>query len=167
MSPNEIIGSPVVVGNRVYVAIGQDPVHGPGRGALSCITVDGAEDGAEARCLWRYTGIGRALSTVAVDDGLVYAAEYAGKLHCLDADSGELVWFHDTQDEIWSSPFVVDGKVYIGGRTSFTVLSTWLPWPTERPSSRQPKSMLPHACAIASASRMLGPVTSWPPREYE
>jgi len=124
VSPNEIIGSPVVVGNRVYVAIGQDPVHGPGRGALSCITVDGAEDGAEARCLWRYTGIGRALSTVAVGDGLVYAAEYAGKLHCLDADSGELVWFHDTRDEIWSSPFVVDGKVYIGGRTSFTVLST-------------------------------------------
>ncbi len=123
VSPNEIIGSPVVVGDRIYVAIGQDPVHGPGRGALSCIAVDGAADGGEARLLWQYTGIGRALSTVAVDDGLVYAAEYAGKVHCLDAETGGLVWFHDTQDEIWSSTLVVDGKVYIGGRKTFTVLS--------------------------------------------
>lgn len=123
VSPNEIIGSPVVVGNRVYVAIGQDPVHGPGRGALSCIAVDGAEDGAEVRKVWQYTGIGRALSTVAVADGLVYAAEYAGKVHCLDADTGELVWFHDTQDEIWSSTLVVDGKVFIGSRKAFTVLA--------------------------------------------
>jgi len=123
VSPNEIIGSPVVVGKRVYVAIGQDPVHGPGRGALSCFAVDGAEDGAEVRKLWQYTGIGRALSTVAVADGLVYAAEYAGKVHCLDADTGELAWFHDTQDEIWSSPLVVDGKVFIGSRKAFTVLA--------------------------------------------
>ena len=123
VSPNEIIGSPVVVGQRVYVAIGQDPVHGPGRGALSCIAVDGTEEGAEVRCLWQYTGIGRALSTVAVADGLVYAAEYAGKVHCLDADTGELVWFHDTQDEIWSSTLVVDGKVFIGSRNALTVLA--------------------------------------------
>ena len=123
VSPNEIIGSPVVVANRVYVAIGQDPVHGPGRGALSCIAVDGTGEGGEARCLWRYLGIGRALSTVAVADGLVYAAEYAGKVHCLDADTGELVWFHDTQEEIWSSTLVVDGKVFIGSRNSFTVLA--------------------------------------------
>jgi outer membrane protein assembly factor BamB len=123
VSPNEIIGSPVVVGNRVYVGIGQDPVHGPGRGALSCFAVDGTDEGAEVRKVWQYLGIGRALSTVAVADGLVYAAEYAGKVHCLDADTGELVWFHDTQDEIWSSTLVVDGKVYIGSRKGFTVLA--------------------------------------------
>jgi outer membrane protein assembly factor BamB len=123
VSPNEIIGSPVIDGNRVYVAIGQDPVHGPGRGALSCFAVDGTDEGAEVRKVWQYLGIGRALSTVAVADGLVYAAEYAGKVHCLDADTGALVWFHDTQDEIWSSTLVVDGKVYIGSRKGFTVLS--------------------------------------------
>jgi len=123
VSPNEIIGSPVVDGNHVYVAIGQDPVHGPGRGALSCFAVDGTDEGAEVRKVWQYLGIGRALSTVAVADGLVYAAEYAGKVHCLDADTGALVWFHDTQDEIWSSTLVVDGKVYIGSRKGFTVLA--------------------------------------------
>jgi outer membrane protein assembly factor BamB len=123
VSPNEVIGSPVVVGNRIYVGIGQDPVHGPGRGALTCLAVDGKKEGAEVRPLWQYLGIGRSLSTVAVADGLVYAAEYAGKVHCLDAATGKLKWFHDTQEEIWSSTLVADGKVFIGTRKSFVVLA--------------------------------------------
>jgi len=123
VSPNEVIGSPVVVGNRVYVGIGQDPVHGPGRGALSCIAIDGTGDITKSGRVWQYTGIGRALSTVAVADGIVYAAEYAGKVHCLDAASGRLLWVHDTREEIWSSTLVADGKVWIGTRKSLVVLA--------------------------------------------
>jgi len=123
VSPNEVIGSPVVVGNRVYVGIGQDPVHGPGRGALSCIAIDGTGDITKSGRVWQYTGIGRALSTVAVADGIVYAAEYAGKVHCLDAASGRLLWLHDTREEIWSSTLVADGKVWIGTRKSLVVLA--------------------------------------------
>lgn len=123
VSPNEVIGSPVVVGNRVYVGIGQDPVHGPGRGGLSCIAIDGTGDITKSGLVWQYTGIGRALSTVAVADGIVYAAEYAGKVHCLDAASGRLLWLHDTREEIWSSTLVADGKVWIGTRKSLVVLA--------------------------------------------
>jgi outer membrane protein assembly factor BamB len=123
VSPSEVIGSPVVVGNRIFVAIGQDPVHGPGRGALSCIAPDGMGDVTRSGRVWQYNGIGRALSTVAVADGLVYAAEYAGKVHCLDAATGQLHWVHDTREEIWSSTFVADGKVWIGTRKSLVVLA--------------------------------------------
>jgi outer membrane protein assembly factor BamB len=126
VSPNEVIGSPVIVGNRVYVGIGQDPVHGPGRGALSCITIDGTGDITKSGRVWQYTGIGRALSTVAVADGLVYAAEYAGKVHCLDAATGRLRWVHDTREEIWSSTLVAVGKVWIGTRKSLVVLAAGL-----------------------------------------
>jgi len=126
VSPNEVIGSPVVVGSRVYVGIGQDPVHGPGRGALSCIAIDGTGDVTTSGRVWQYTGIGRALSTVAVVDGLVYAAEYAGKVHCLDAATGRLHWVHDTREEIWSSALVADGKVWIGTRKSLVVLAAGL-----------------------------------------
>jgi outer membrane protein assembly factor BamB len=126
VSPNEVIGSPVVVGSRVYVGIGQDPVHGPGRGALSCIAIDGTGDITKSGRVWQYTGIGRALSTVAVADGLVYAAEYAGKVHCLDAATGRLHWVHDTREEIWSSTLVADGKVWIGTRKSLVVLAAGL-----------------------------------------
>jgi outer membrane protein assembly factor BamB len=123
VSPSEIIASPVVVGDRIYIGIGQDPVHGPGRGALSCMALGGMGDVTATHCVWQYNGIGRSLSTVAVAEGLVYAAEYAGKVHCLDAGTGELRWFHDTREEIWSSPCVVDGKVFIGTRKALTVLA--------------------------------------------
>ncbi|MFM9009839.1 MAG: PQQ-binding-like beta-propeller repeat protein [Planctomycetota bacterium] len=123
VSPSEIIGTPVVDGDRVYVAIGQDPIHGPGRGALSCIAIGGHGDVTETARVWQYTAIGRSLSTVSVADGLVYAAEHAGKVHCLDAATGALVWMYDTREEIWSSTFLVDGKVFVGTRKALVVLA--------------------------------------------
>ncbi|MFM7107429.1 MAG: PQQ-binding-like beta-propeller repeat protein [Planctomycetaceae bacterium] len=123
VSPSEVIGTPVVVDDRIYVGIGQDPVHGPGRGALSCIAVDGRGDVTDTAVRWRYTAIGRSLSTVSVADGLVYCAEHAGKVHCLDADTGAIQWMHDTREEIWSSTLVADGKVFIGTRKGLVILA--------------------------------------------
>jgi outer membrane protein assembly factor BamB len=123
VSPSEIIGTPVVHGGRIYVAIGQDPIHGPGRGALSCIAIDSRGEVAAATRVWQYLGIGRTLSTVSIAGGLLYAAEHAGRVHCLDAATGSLLWVHDTRDEIWSSTLVVDGKVYVGTRKGLTVLA--------------------------------------------
>jgi len=57
---------------------------------------------------------GRTLSTVAIHDGLVYAAEMAGFLSCIDAQTGKRYWVHDFQDNTWCSPYYVDGKVFIG-----------------------------------------------------
>ncbi|NDC63798.1 MAG: pyrrolo-quinoline quinone [Planctomycetia bacterium] len=123
VSPSEVIGSPVFHGGRIYVGIGQDPVHGPGRGALSCIAVDGHGDVTRSGRVWQYLGIGRSLSTVSVVDGLVYAAEHAGRVHCVDAATGRLQWVHDTREEIWSSTLVADGKVYVGTRKGLTILA--------------------------------------------
>ena len=57
---------------------------------------------------------GRTMSTCAVHDGLCYAADLVGYLHCLDAKTGKKLWDHDLKAEIWASPYWVDGKVYIG-----------------------------------------------------
>jgi len=57
---------------------------------------------------------GRTVSTCAVHDGLVYAAELEGYLHCLDAATGKQYWEHDLDADTYSSPYWVDGKVYIG-----------------------------------------------------
>jgi outer membrane protein assembly factor BamB len=58
---------------------------------------------------------GRTLSTCAVHDGLVYAGEYDGIVHCLDALTGKQYWEHDMdRSDTWSSCYWVDGKVYIG-----------------------------------------------------
>jgi outer membrane protein assembly factor BamB len=57
---------------------------------------------------------GRTISTCAVHDGLCYAVDLVGFFNCLDAKTGEKLWSHDMKSETWSSPYWVDGKVYVG-----------------------------------------------------
>ena len=57
---------------------------------------------------------GRSLSTCAVDKGLCYACDFDGVLFCLDAATGKKHWEFDMEADTWSSPYVVDGKVYMG-----------------------------------------------------
>ena len=106
--PSEIIATPVFHDGRVYVATGQDPRHGKGRGALSCI------DATTGRAVWVNRDVNRSLSTVAIDGGLLYLADLAGTLHCIEAATGRSCWTHDLGCPVWSSPLVADGKVYIG-----------------------------------------------------
>jgi outer membrane protein assembly factor BamB len=112
--PSEIIATPVFHQNRVYVAVGQDPTHGRGKGCLSCIDATQTGTITDTGKIWSYSTIDRSLSTVAIHDGLLYAADYSGKLHCLDADTGEAFWVHTMRAPIWGSPLVADGKVYLG-----------------------------------------------------
>ncbi len=71
--------------------------------------------------MWQYGGpapanagrevvFGRSISTVAIHDGLLYAVELDGFLHCLDAKTGAKYWEYDLKDQTWNSPFYVDGK---------------------------------------------------------
>jgi outer membrane protein assembly factor BamB len=112
--PSECIGTPVFYKNRVYADVGQDTLHGVAPGCLSCIDATKTGDISQTGLVWRCKEVDRTLSTVAVADGLVYAADYTGNLRCLEADTGKIVWTFDTHDHIWSSPFVADGKVYMG-----------------------------------------------------
>jgi outer membrane protein assembly factor BamB len=54
------------------------------------------------------------MSTCCVHDGLVYAAEFDRLLHCFDAETGKEHWYYDLKADTWSSPYFVDGKVYLG-----------------------------------------------------
>ena len=112
--PSEIIATPVFYNSRVYVTVGQDPGHGTGKGCLSCIDATGTGDVSRSGSLWTYTDMDRSLSTVSIADGLLYVADYAGILHCLDADSGRCYWKHDTDSHVWASTLAADGKIYLG-----------------------------------------------------
>ena len=111
-----VIAMPVVWEDKVYIAVGQDPEHGEGIGCLSAIDATKRGDISESAVLWRRSGedFHRTLSTVAIADGLLYAADLSGFLYCLDARTGELFWTYDAFAAIWGSPFVADGKVYLG-----------------------------------------------------
>ena len=111
---NNVISTPVIVGDRVYIANGQDPENGDGPGHFYCI--DGTQRGdiTEKGRVWHYDEIHRSISTAVVEGGLVYVPDYAGFLHCLDASTGEVCWIHDTFASVWGSPLVVGDRVYLG-----------------------------------------------------
>ena len=115
--PSEIIATPVFYHNRVYVGVGQDPRHGQGRGALACIDATATGDLTAKGLVWVNTAIDRSLTTVAIRDGILYTADFSGRIFALDADTGRELWRHTTDGPIWSSPLVADGKVYVGTDT--------------------------------------------------
>lgn len=119
--PSEVIATVVALDNRAYFAIGQDPEHGDGVGMLSCIDLTAKGD-LSGKALWTYKGIGRAISTPSIHDGLIYQAEYDGDVHCLDAKTGEHLWVYATKSRIWSSTVVADGKVYVGNEDGELVI---------------------------------------------
>jgi outer membrane protein assembly factor BamB len=57
---------------------------------------------------------GRTMSTASIHDGIIYIAELAGYLHCLDLKTGKPFWVHDLKSAVWGSTYWVDGKIYIG-----------------------------------------------------
>lgn len=111
--PSEIIGTTVYHDGLVYVNIGQDPEHGEGVGCLSCIDPNKSGD-LSGKAVWTFKDIERSISTPAVKDGLIYTADYTGRVFCLDAKTGKQYWKFDTKGHIWASPLVADGKVWIG-----------------------------------------------------
>jgi len=116
--PCDIIGTPVSWNSRVYVAIGGDPNHGgrDSKGSVVCIDATKTGDVTEKGKIWSYQALNQSVSTVAVADGLVFVADNAHTVHCLDADSGACYWSYSTRKgaTCFSSPLVADGKVYLG-----------------------------------------------------
>jgi outer membrane protein assembly factor BamB len=110
---NELISTPVIYDNRVYIANGQDPEHGEGVGHFYAIDATKRGDITQTGRVWHFEKIRRSISTAAIADGLVYIADFSGYLHCLDANTGQLYWTHDVLAAVWSSPFLVDGRVYL------------------------------------------------------
>ncbi len=111
---NELISTPILWDNKVYVANGQDPEHGEGLGHLYAIDPAKRGDITKTGQIWHYDKIRRSVSTGAIKDGLLYYADFSGFLHCLDARSGEAYWTHDMLAAMWGSPIVVGDKLYLG-----------------------------------------------------
>ncbi|MCX7014101.1 MAG: PQQ-binding-like beta-propeller repeat protein [Candidatus Sumerlaeota bacterium] len=120
---SEIIGTPVFYNNKIYVAIGRDAAMGRGRGALHCIDATKSGDISATGRVWTYQGLDRSLSTVSIADGLVYIADVAGRLHCLDAETGQCYWIHACNCEMTlGSTLVADGKVYMPTQKGLFIL---------------------------------------------
>jgi outer membrane protein assembly factor BamB len=111
---NELIATPVIYQDVVYIANGQDPEHGEGVGHMYAIDGTKRGDITKTGLVWHFDKIRRSISTAAIADGLLYISDFSGYLHCLDVKTGHEYWVHDLLAAVWASPFVIDGKVYIG-----------------------------------------------------
>src|SRR5262249_37803772 len=141
---NDFVATPIVWENKLYIGVGQDPEHDKGVGHLWCIDLTKtpknpdkdltpvknnfdpkAPENKDSGLIWHFGGdsppgaprpfvFGRSLSTCAVHDGLLYTADLSGIVYCIDALTGKLQWDFDMKGETWTSPYWVDGKVYIG-----------------------------------------------------
>ena len=113
---NSVLGNPTIHGGRVYIGVGQDPEHGVGAGRLWAIQPKGQGDLSGKAAIWQLSGkdFHRTLSSSAISDGLLYTADLAGFVYCIDLESGTVHWKYDAFASIWGSPLVADGKLYIG-----------------------------------------------------
>jgi outer membrane protein assembly factor BamB len=111
---NEVIATPVIYDNVVYISNGQDPEHGEGVGHAYAIDATKRGDITQSGMIWHFDKIRRSISTAAIKDGLIYLADFSGFLHCLDLKTGKPYWTHDMFAAIWGSPMLIDNKIYLG-----------------------------------------------------
>ncbi len=126
--PSNIYGMPVFHEGRLYVAGGGDLWWGKNEAWLKCIDAlalarhggiplpsDGRGAGAEG-LLWSYPLEKHVMSTAAVYEGMVFMTDCGRRFHCVEARTGQRLWTHEIKGEVWASPYVADGKVYLGTR---------------------------------------------------
>lgn len=83
---------------------------------------DFQRDNPNSAAVWHYIGedpeefessMHRTCGTAAAKDGLLVIADFSGLVHCLDAKTGKAHWTHDMLAAAWSSPLIVENKVYV------------------------------------------------------
>jgi outer membrane protein assembly factor BamB len=55
----------------------------------------------------------RSLGGVAIKDGTLIAVDFSGIVHCLNAETGQLVWTHDLLAACWCAPLIAGEHAYV------------------------------------------------------
>jgi outer membrane protein assembly factor BamB len=116
VSPSNMHGMPVFDANRLYVAGGGDLWWGKNEAWLKCIDATGSGDVTKTALVWSYALEKHVMATPAVWRGLVVIADCGHQIHCVDVAAGKPLWTHDAGAEVWASPLVAEGKVYVATR---------------------------------------------------
>jgi outer membrane protein assembly factor BamB len=113
-SRSAIVASPVFEDGRVFIALGEDPSHGNGPSLVHAISPGGQGDVTDSRRLWTCRDVGRVVGAPIAKDGLLYVGDLGGRISCLDAATGAVVWKHETGAAIWGCLFLAGDRVYVG-----------------------------------------------------
>jgi outer membrane protein assembly factor BamB len=64
----------------------------------------------------------RTIGSVAIRDGILVVMDFSGYTHCLEAATGKHHWSHDMFSPSWSSPLIVEDKIYVGDEDGDVVI---------------------------------------------
>ena len=107
--------SPVVEGNRVYVAHSEENYTNTEMGAVLCI--DGARNGdiTSDGAIWRIDGMTVGYSSPALANGRLYVVTNDADLFAIDAHDSRVIWEQSIGRVAKGSPTVTaDGVIYVG-----------------------------------------------------
>jgi outer membrane protein assembly factor BamB len=119
---------PVYYDQRLYFTGGGDLWWGKNEAWLKCINFFNPDGGnrwpetvlrgdiTEKALEWDYKLEKHTMSTPAILGDLVFVADNGRLMHCVDRKTGKPHWTHELRGEMWASPYIADGKVYLGSR---------------------------------------------------
>lgn len=113
MSQRGLNSSPVVDGNRVYIAHGEDNIDTTEFGRVQCIDGSLSGDITETGSLWRVDGIKAGYTGLLLQDGIVYVVSDTGQLYAFDGETGDQLWVQSIGTVGKGSPVWADGKIYV------------------------------------------------------
>lgn len=107
--------SPIVDGNLVYAAHGEENLDSPTLGRVICVDASQIDPKTKKpKLVWEYQRSQRfGLSSPALADGVLYVPEDSGDLYAFDAKNGKVLWKFRYGTEVRGAPLVADGKLYI------------------------------------------------------
>ena len=116
VSPSNIKSMPVFYNDRLYVTLGGDIWWGKNEAWLQCIDATGSGDITQTGLLWSYPVERHCCVTPAILGDLIFLGDLGRKIYCVSARTGQAYWTHEARGQIWASPLVADGKVYVGSK---------------------------------------------------
>jgi len=108
---------------KCYVAVasfGEKKVYVTGgypKRSLYAIDADGSDNITDTHLAWKSDRRAGYVPSLLLHDGLIYAVNDEGLLRCYQADSGTVVWERDLDSKFYSSPVLVDDRIYVFDRT--------------------------------------------------
>jgi outer membrane protein assembly factor BamB len=150
MSSRGLNLSPAVVGDRVYMAQGEQNLDNMTAGALACFKAGGKGDITKTNEIWHILKVLASKSSPVVANGRVYSADDAGNLYIVDAGSGKLLGGKPAKligTIVRSTPLVADGKVYLTSTTAWHVMQ-----PTDNGVKFLAKTRLPDQDEISGST---------------
>jgi len=113
LSAGALNTAPVVDGNFVYVAQGEENIEGTTMGRVACFDASKTGDITQSGHVWATDGLEVDASSPALANGRVYVVTKSAMLHALDAKTGKVLWDHKLGTVGKSSPVVTsDGIIY-------------------------------------------------------